>query len=76
MFEDLERIKRSQFKLFLDTTPNANAPTWKLEGWGVEETSISYNANVDRTKYIVEEFVDTVGAPPLPSVVTSIDVLP
>ncbi len=55
MFEDLERIKRSQFKLFLDTTPNANAPTWKLEGWGVEEASISYNANVDRIKYIVED---------------------
>lgn len=54
MFEDLERIKRSQFKLFLDTTP-ASPYTWKLEGWGVEEASISYNANVDRTKYIVED---------------------
>lgn len=55
MFEDLERIKRSQFKLFLDTTPTANAPTWKLEGWGVEEASISYNAQVDRIKYIIED---------------------
>ena len=54
MFEDLERIKRSQFKIFLDTTP-ASSYTWKLEGWGVEEASISYNANVDRTKYIVED---------------------
>lgn len=54
MFENLERIKRSQFKLFLDTTPTSTA-TWKLEGWGVEEASISYNANVDRTKYIVED---------------------
>lgn len=54
MFENLERIKRSQFKLFLDTTP-ASSPTWKLEGWGVEEASISYNANVERTKYIVED---------------------
>jgi len=54
MFENLERIKRSQFKLFLDTTPTSTA-TWKLEGWGVEEASISYNANVDRIKYIVED---------------------
>lgn len=55
MFEDLEKIKRSQFKLFLDTTPSSQNPTWKLEGWGVEEASISYNANVDRTKYIIED---------------------
>ena len=54
MFENLERIKRSQFKLFLDTTPTSTV-TWKLEGWGVEEASISYNANVDRIKYIVED---------------------
>ena len=54
MFEDLEKIKRSQFKIFLDTTPSTD-PTWKLEGWGVEEASISYNANVDRTKYIIED---------------------
>ena len=54
MFENLERIKRSQYKLFLDTTPSTTE-TWKLEGWGVEEASISYNANVERTKYIVED---------------------
>lgn len=54
MFENLEKIKRSQFKIFLDTTPSTD-PTWKLEGWGVEEASISYNANVDRTKYIIED---------------------
>lgn len=55
MFENLERIKRSQFKLFLDTTPTSQNPTWKLEGWGVEEASISYNTTVDRIKYIVED---------------------
>ena len=55
MFENLEKIKRSQFKIYLDTTPNATNPTWKLEGWGVEEASISYNANIERTKYIVED---------------------
>lgn len=54
MFEDLERIKRSQYKMFLDTTPSS-AFTWKLEGWGVEEASVAYNANVERTKYIIED---------------------
>lgn len=55
MFENLEKIKRSQFKLFLDTTPTTTTPTWKLEGWGVEEASISYNGNIERTKYIIED---------------------
>ena len=54
-FENLERIKRSQFKLFLDTTPKTQNPTWKLEGWGVEEAGIDYNAEVERSKYIVED---------------------
>ena len=55
MFENLEKIKRSRFKLFLDTTPTALSPNWKLEGWGVEEANISYNPTVERTKYIVED---------------------
>lgn len=55
MFENLEKIKRSQYKIFLDTTPSATNPTWKLEGWGVEEASTSYNPNVDRIKYIVHD---------------------
>ena len=54
-FEELERIKRSQFKLFLDTTPKSQNPTWKLEGWGVEEAGIEYNGEVERSKYIVED---------------------
>ncbi len=55
MFENVEKIKRSQYKIFLDTTPSATDPTWKLEGWGIEEANIAYNPNVDRTKYIVED---------------------
>ena len=54
MFEDYERLKRSQYKLFLDTTPSSTR-TWKLEGWGVEEANIDYNPEVERTKYIVED---------------------
>ena len=59
MFEDLERIKRSQFKIFLDTTPTSQNPVWKLEGWGVEEASISYNAEIERIKYIIEDSART-----------------
>ena len=55
MFENLEKIKRSQYKIFLDTTPSATDPTWKLEGWGVEEATIAYNPNIERAKYIVED---------------------
>ena len=55
MFEDVERIKRSQYKIFLDITPKAVSPTFKLEGWGVEEANVSYNPEVERTKYIVED---------------------
>jgi len=58
MFENLERIKRSQYQMFLDTTPSSTF-TWKLEGWGVEEASVSFNANVERTKYIVEDSART-----------------
>ena len=55
MFEDVEKIKRSQFKIFLDITPTATNPTFKLEGWGVEEADVDYNPEVERTKYIVED---------------------
>jgi hypothetical protein len=54
-FEELERIKRSQFKTFLDTTPSGNSRTWKLEGWGVEEAGIDYGAQTDRIRYIIED---------------------
>lgn len=54
MFDTYERIKRSQYKLFLDITPSSTR-TYKLEGWGVEKASISYNPQTERQKYIVED---------------------
>lgn len=42
----IEKIKRSQFLTFLDTTPTGNSRTWAVVGVGVDEYSVSYNAQV------------------------------
>ena len=52
---DIEKIKTSQYLRFIDTTPTASAPTWKVVGIGVEEASTSYNPNIDRIKWIIED---------------------
>ncbi len=52
---DIEKIKRSEFLTFIDTTPSANAPTWAVLGVGVDEYSTSYNPQVDTEKWIVED---------------------
>lgn len=53
-YDELERIKRSQFKNFLDITPSSTA-TWKLEGVGVSEAGIDYNPSSEREKWIIED---------------------
>lgn len=53
--DNIEKIKRSQFLTFLDTTPTGNSRTWAVVGVGVNEYSISYNAQVDTEKWIVED---------------------
>jgi hypothetical protein len=53
--ENIEKIKRSQFLTFLDTTPSATNPTWALLGVGVDEYSTDYNPQVDTEKWIVED---------------------
>lgn len=52
---DIEKIKRSEFLTFIDTTPAAGAPTWATLGVGVDEYSTSYNPQVDTEKWIVED---------------------
>ena len=52
--DNIEKIKTSQYLRFIDTTPNST-PTWKVIGIGVEEASTSYNPNVDRIKWIIED---------------------
>jgi hypothetical protein len=52
--DDIEKIKRSQFITWLDTTPDSTS-TWALLGIGVNEYAVSYNPQVDTEKWIVED---------------------
>lgn len=52
--DNIEKIKRSQFLTFIDTTP-ASTATWAVLGIGVNEYATSYNPQVDTEKWIVED---------------------
>lgn len=52
--DNIEKIKRSQFTTFLDTTPNSTE-TWKLLGIGITDYGISFNPTVDTEKWIIED---------------------
>ena len=56
--DTIEKIKTSQYLRFIDTTP-ASSPTWKVVGIGVEEASTSFNPNVERIKWIIEDSART-----------------
>lgn len=51
---DITKIKRSQYRKFLDTTPSATS-TWKVLGIGVTEANVDYGAQVDTEKWIIED---------------------
>lgn len=50
----IEKIKRSQFLTYLDTTPKSSA-SWKILGVGITDYAISYNPQVDTEKWIIED---------------------
>lgn len=52
---NIEKINRSQWLTYLDTTPSAINPTWKVLGIGVTDYSLSYNPQVDTEKWIIED---------------------
>jgi len=52
---NIEKIKRSQFITYLDTTPSGASRSWAVLGVGVNEYSVSYNPQVDTEKWIVED---------------------
>ena len=52
---NIEKIKRSQFLTFLDTTPTGNSNTWAVVGVGIDEYSVSFNPQVDTEKWIIED---------------------
>lgn len=51
---DIEKIKRSQFLKYLDTTPTSTY-TWKVIGVGITEANIEYSPEVETEKWIVED---------------------
>lgn len=57
--DNIEKIKTSQYLRFIDTTPSATTPTWKIMGIGVEEASTAYNSEIERIKWIIEDSART-----------------
>ena len=44
--DGITKVNRSQFLTYLDTTPAASSPTWKILGVGITDYSISFNPQV------------------------------
>lgn len=53
--DNIEKVNRSQFMTFLDTTPSVEKPTWSILGIGITEYGIAYNPQVDTEKWIIED---------------------
>ena len=53
--DDIEKIKRSDFLTYIDTTPSSSDPTWAVLGVGVDEYAQAYNPQVDTEKWIIED---------------------
>lgn len=53
--DGIEKVNRSQFLTYLDTTPNATNPTWAILGVGITDYGVSYNPQVDTEKWIIED---------------------
>lgn len=51
----MEKIKRSLFATFINTTPGVDAPTWAKMGKGITSQKISYNPTVTTEQYIDED---------------------
>ena len=51
----MEKIKRSLFATFINTTPGDGAETWSRMGKGITSQNISYNPTVTTEQYINED---------------------
>lgn len=51
----IEKIKRSQFVTYLNTTPSASSATWNILGVGITDYGIAFNPQVDTEKWIIED---------------------
>lgn len=52
-------VKRSEFALFIDTTP-ASSPTWSRVGDGVTTGTVNYNPEVTTETYIHQDSATTI----------------
>lgn len=55
MIEDIEKINRSQFWTYLDTTPSGGERTWAKLGVGITDYGIAFNPQIDTEKWIIED---------------------
>lgn len=53
--DDIQKIKRSQYQKFLDTTPSGQSETWKVIGIGISEAAVEFNPQVDTEQWIIED---------------------
>lgn len=51
----IQKVDRSQFLTYLDTTPNGQSRTFEVLGVGITDYGISYNPQVDTEKWIIED---------------------
>ena len=51
----MEKLKRSLFATFINTTPGDDTATWARMGKGITSQNISYNPNVTTEQYIDED---------------------
>ena len=51
----MEKIKRSLFATFINTTPGTETATWVRMGKGITAQTISYNPNVTTEQYVDED---------------------
>lgn len=51
---DIEKVYRDQYQIFIDITPSGTTPTWKPVGIGITDLSVDYNPQVDTEQWIIE----------------------
>ena len=51
----MEKIKRSLFATFINTTPDSESATWARMGKGITSQKISYNPTVTTEQYVDED---------------------
>ena len=53
--KNIEKVDRSKFLTFLDTTPTTDTMTFAVLGIGITNYGISYNPQVETEKWIIED---------------------